>query len=42
GRWCSIESCSCEGMCLLVEEEGAKKKQICVKKIVEVGIELLE
>ncbi|CAG8641091.1 5813_t:CDS:2, partial [Racocetra fulgida] len=42
GRWCSIESCSCEGRCLLVEEEGAKKKQICVKKIVEVGIELLE
>lgn len=42
GRWCSIEPCMCEGECLLVEEEGNKKRKICVKKIVEVGIELLE
>ncbi|CAG8480753.1 15768_t:CDS:2 [Cetraspora pellucida] len=42
GRWCSIESCSCEGGCLHVEEEGAEKRKICVKKIVDVGIKLLE
>ncbi|CAG8703128.1 8680_t:CDS:1, partial [Ambispora gerdemannii] len=42
GRWSSIEACVCEGECLLVDEEGVKERQICVKKIVEVGIELLE
>ena len=41
-RWSSIEACACEGDCLFVEEEGVREKQICIKKIVEIGIELLE
>ncbi|CAG8517439.1 20179_t:CDS:2 [Dentiscutata erythropus] len=41
-RWSSIESCTYKEECLLVEKEDAKKRKICVKKIVKIGIELLE